>query len=285
MKERSLNDETRDAWNANASFWDGKMGDGNDFANILLWPAILRMLGCAQTSKQKGYEKRQGYRQQFPLTGVKILDIATGNGVAARRLAKLGAIVTAIDFSDELIALAKARTPEDLQVTYVTMDATREQELVKLGEKTFDCAVCNMALFDMAEIEPLFHAIPTLLKPGGTFIFSITHPAFNNSSSVHVAEEYDDGNRIETVYSVKISRYMTPYHAHGLAMRDQPRPQVYFERPLQEYLNAGFRNGFVLDAFEEVAFPPDHPQTNPLSWGGKFSEIPPVLIARMRINS
>ena len=75
---------------------------------------------------------------------------------------------------------------------------------------------------------------------------------------------------------------MTSYHAKGLALRGQPRPQMYFERPLQYYLNLGFQHGFVLDGFEERAFPPDIPQTSPLGWGGKFSEIPPVLVARFR---
>ncbi len=138
-----------------------------------------------------------------------------------------------------------------------------------------------MALFDMADIEPLFHVLPRLLKPGGRFVFSLTHPAFNNTSSVHVAEEMDVEGQIKTVYSLKVSQYMTPHHARGAAMRNQPRPQLYFERPLQYYLNLGFRNGFVLDGFEERAFPPDHPQANPLGWGGKFSEIPPVLVARL----
>jgi hypothetical protein len=78
---------------------------------------------------------------------------------------------------------------------------------------------------------------------------------------------------------------MTPYQAHGAALRGQPRPQLYFERPLQYYFNLGFRNGFVLDGFEERAFPPGHPQSNPLSWGGNFSEIPPVLVARLRLPS
>ena len=140
-----------------------------------------------------------------------------------------------------------------------------------------------MALFDMADIQPLFHVLPSLLKPGGCFVFSLIHPAFNNSSSVHIAEEMDAEGVIKAVYSVKISRYMTPYQAHGAAMRNQPRPQLYFERPLQFYLNLGFQNGFVLDGFEERAFPPDHPQPNPLAWGGKFSEIPPVLLARLRL--
>jgi hypothetical protein len=153
-----------------------------------------------------------------------------------------------------------------------------------LGEQTFGAALSNMALFDMADLEPLFRTLPKLLKPHGVFVFSLTHPAFNNATTVHVLEEVDDQGEIKTVYSVKNSRYMTPYQAQGLALLSQPKPQMYFERPLQYYLNLGFKNGFVLDGFAERAFPPDHAQTSPLGWGGKFSEIPPALIARFRMK-
>jgi SAM-dependent methyltransferase len=282
------NEETRQAWDSNAAFWDEKMGEGNDFVNILLWPAILRLMD--------------------PQPGQRILDIATGNGLTARRLAALGAEVTAFDFSAELIKLAMGHTAADLRITYHVLDATDESALLGAFGTSgaagssgtsdpsetsgtsrltvpFDSALCNMALFDMADIEPLFHVLPRLLKPGGQFIFSLTHPAFNNTSAVHVAEEMDVEGEIKTVYSVKVSQYMTPHRAHGSAMRNQPRPQIYFERPLEYYLNLGFQNGFVLDGFEERAFPPEIPQGNPLSWGGKFSEIPPVLIARLRLPS
>jgi hypothetical protein len=121
-----------------------------------------------------------------------------------------------------------------------------------------------------------------LLKPKRAFVLFITHPAFNNASTVHVLEGEDDEGEIKTIYSVKTYPYMTYSHAKGVTLRNQPRSQMYFERPLQSYLNLGFQNGFVLDGFEERAFPPDHPQTSPLGWGGKFSEIPPVLVARLR---
>ena len=99
---------------------------------------------------------------------------------------------------------------------------------------------------------------------------------------MHVAEEMDLEGEIKTVYSVKISRYITPYSAKGLALRSQPKPQMYFERPLQYYMNLGFQHGFVLDGFDERAFPPESIQTFPLGWGGNFSEIPPALILRFR---
>ncbi len=86
-----------------------------------------------------------------------------------------------------------------------------------------------------------------------------------------------------TTYSVKIWGYITPTVLLGAAIDGQPEPQPYFHRPLQDILGACFRAGFVLDGLEECAFPPDHqPRSNPLMWSGKFSEIPPVLVARVR---
>jgi SAM-dependent methyltransferase len=256
------NQFTREAWEANAEIWDARMGDeGNDFFNVLCWPTLATLLD--------------------PRRGQQILDIACGNGLTSRRLAAHGAQVTAFDFSANLIEKAKTRSA-NLQslITYQVVDATDEQALLSLGQASFDAALSNMALFDIADLEPLFRALSKLLKPNGTFVFSLTHPAFNNASTVFIVEELDDEGEIKTVYSVKNSRYMTHYQTKGLALRSQPQPQIYFERPLQYYLNLGFRNGFLLDGFEERAFPPDHPQTNLLGWGGKFSEIPPVLIAR-----
>ncbi len=41
----NLNDETPHAWEANAQFRDARMGDeGNDFANVLCWPAVRTLL-------------------------------------------------------------------------------------------------------------------------------------------------------------------------------------------------------------------------------------------------
>ncbi len=261
-----LNKESREAWEVNAEVWDNRMGsEGNDFFNILCWPALASLLDLKPDSH--------------------ILDIACGNGLTTRHLAELGTQVTAFDFSSNLIEKAKVRLNDHAsRVKFHVIDATDESQLLSLGKHQYDSALSNMALFDMANIETLFQVLPKLLKPNGTFVFSITHPAFNNSSAMHVAEEMDDNGEIKAVYSIKVSRYMTPYHQRGLALRSQPKPQVYFERPLQYYFNIGFQNGFILDGFEERAFPPEIPQSFPLGWGGKFSELPAVIVARMRLD-
>jgi hypothetical protein len=77
---------------------------------------------------------------------------------------------------------------------------------------------------------------------------------------------------------------MTPTVARAAAIAGQPKAQLIFHRPLQALLGAGFKAGFSLDGLEERAFPPDHPPgRNPISWSGRFSEIPPVLVARLRL--
>ena len=258
------NQFSREAWDANAEHWDARMGDeGNDFFNVLCWPVFASFLDVQP--------------------GQNILDVACGNGLTSRRLAALGAKVAAFDFSANLIERARARPNLDARIEYHVIDATDEEALLTLGEKKFDSAISNMALFDMPEIEPLFRILPKLLKPNGTFVFSLMHPAFNNPSVTLLAEEWDDGE-IHTRYAVKVPRYINRFQSQGLALRNQPKPQLYFHRPIRDYMNLAFQNGFVLDGFDERAFPPEHPQFSTLGWGGKFSEIPPALIARLRLQ-
>ena len=259
------NEETRQAWNENAAFWDERMGEGNDFVEVLTWPPTERMLDLQP--------------------GERVLDIACGNGLTSRRMAAMGAEVVATDFSEEMIAYARRRTTEyEGRLTFDVLDATDETALLALGEGQFDAAICHMALFDMAEIDPLMRSLRRLLRPGGRFVFSVIHPCFNNPHMVQMAEMEDREGEVVTVYSIKIFGYMTPSVARGAAIAGQPKPQLYFHRPLQVLLGAGLKVGFVLDDLEERSFPPDHPQgRNPLAWGGNFSEIPPVLVARLRL--
>jgi 2-polyprenyl-3-methyl-5-hydroxy-6-metoxy-1,4-benzoquinol methylase len=262
---QQANEAARSVWDENAAFWDKRMGEGNEFVEVLIWPATERLL-----------ELRPGER---------VLDIACGNGLSSRRLAAMGAHVVAFDFSEEMIAYARERTTQYAErIEYLVLDATDEAALLALGEGRFDAAICNMALFDMAEIKPLMRALARGLRPGGRFVFSVLHPCFNSPHMAHVAEMEDREGDIVTVYSVKVFGYLSPTVAWAAAIQGQPKPQLVFHRPLQVLLGAGFDAGFVLDGLEERAFPPDHPaRKNPLGWGPNFSEIPPVLVARMRL--
>jgi 2-polyprenyl-3-methyl-5-hydroxy-6-metoxy-1,4-benzoquinol methylase len=261
-----LNEATRMIWDQNATFWDENMAEGNDFQRILIGPASERLLNLQP--------------------GETVLEIACGNGVFSRRMAELGVHAVATDFSAYLLERARARTTKHADcIDYSLLDATREEQIVALGKQRFDAAVCNMAIMDMAEIDPLMRGIRQVVKPGGRFVFSLTHPCFNHTGmSLCVEEAPLDGELIMT-YSVKVTAYLHTRPQKGIAMVGQPVPHYYFDRPLHVLFNACFRAGLVLDGLEEPAFnhPHDGSQSKRLLSWIHYSEIPPVLVARLRI--
>lgn len=254
--------EARRAWDTNAEFWDRRMAEGNDFFNLLVWPTVEKLLQ--------------------PAAGERLLDAACGNGLTSRRLAATGASVTAFDYSEAMIDLARKRGGPS-NIDYRVIDATDREALNNLGASVFDGALCNMALMDMAEIDPLMRALASLLRPGGRFVFSVLHPCFNNPTTVQMGELEDRAGTLVSTYSVKTSRYLTPFTQVGLAMHEQPAPHPFFHRPLSGLLAPALEAGLMLDALEERGFPPENTGgTTPLSWNGRFSEIPPLLVGRMR---
>ena len=263
MDLESLNKRAQDAWNQNAEFWDEKMGEGNQFQRILVAPTTERLLELQQ--------------------GELILEIACGNGVFARRLAKLGAKIIATDFSENLLEQARKRTIEyENSIEYRFIDATNEEQLLALGERRFDAAICNMAIMDIATIEPMMSALSRLLKVDGRFIFSVMHPCFNNPKVKLGMEEEDRDGEIITEYFVKSTKYIDIPPQKGLAILGQPVPHYYFHRPLNELLNTCFQAGFVIDGLEEPTFGPEDAGARMFSWTN-FKDIPPVLVVRMRL--
>lgn len=127
-------DENRRIWNANARWWDDRIGEGNDFQTLLIEPATERLLNVT--------------------TGDTILDVACGAGRFTRRMASLGATVVAIDTSSEFIARARERTPSDASIDYRVLDAASLEDLRSLGTNRFTKAVCTMAVMDTTEIGP-----------------------------------------------------------------------------------------------------------------------------------
>ena len=119
-----------------------------------------------------------------------------------------------------MIAIAREGTREP--VDYRVIDATDREALLKLGARSFDGALCNMGLMDMADIQPLMDSLAVLLRPHGRFVFSIMHPCFNNPSSILMGEVEDRAGAVVTTYSVKTSRYLTSFTQLGVAIPGSP---------------------------------------------------------------
>jgi len=266
MDIKKLNDEGRELWNRKAAFWDNLHGDrGNQFHRRLVEPTVLQLL------------------QLRP--GEAVLDIGCGNGALARRLAAQGARVTAFDFSEELIRLAKRRHPGDAAgIEYRVIDATDEEAMLQLGAGRFDAITCTMTLMDLPTIQPLFRASARLLRAGARFVFATQHPAFNSNNPIFVQEKEDRDGVVSEHLAVKLRAYLDLPPVKGAGAPAEPAPHYYYHRPLCELLGAAFAAGFVLDGLLEPAFSEsDAAQSEGLTWL-KLGQIPPVLTGRLRLG-
>lgn len=262
MDTKQLNEEGRKLWNRKARFWDELHGDrGNLYHRRLVEPSILQLLVLR--------------------SGERVLDVGCGNGALARRLAKEGARVSAIDFSEEMIRLAKGRAFAS-DINYRVADATDKEGLLSLGAGHFDAIVCAMTLMDIPTVAPLFEAASVLLRAGGRFVFATMHPAFNSNNPVFFQEKVDRDGVVSTVAGVKINAYLELPPVKGAGAPGEPTPHYYYHRPLGALLQEAFEAGFILDGLLEPAFSPaDGELGAELSWT-RMWQIPPILSARLR---
>lgn len=207
--------DSREAWEANAVFWDAAMGDAsNAFHRQTVRPGVTDLLD--------------------PQPGDFVLDVACGNGNYAAYLAERGVDVLAFDFSPRMIELARCRQERYAdRIEFVVADATDADSLRSLARaRPFTKAVSKMAIMDIAAIDSLFDAVHRLLVEDGIFVFATQHPCF----------------------VTRTERYSTPHSYRGEAIPGQSQEHLYFHRSLQDIFEACFTHGFVIDGFRESCF-------------------------------
>jgi 2-polyprenyl-3-methyl-5-hydroxy-6-metoxy-1,4-benzoquinol methylase len=260
------NAAVRDIWDANADFWNEKMAEGNLFHLSMVAPTAEELLAI--------------------VPGQRIVEFACGNGQFSRRMAELGAEVYASDISPKLVDLAIERTqarPEIAdRIHFSVIDAADPNDLRILDGELFDAVVCNMAIMDMIEVEPLYRTAAALLKPGGRFVFTIMHPCFNNPGGDSFTAEVENiDGEVTMTYALRVKRYRSTGAYRGLAILGQPEKQWYFHRTLSELLNPALAAGLVIDGLEEAYLPADTEPGTQLTWRN-FLDFPPIFGVRLR---
>jgi SAM-dependent methyltransferase len=111
-----------------------------------------------------------------PVDGLRLLDLACGQGRVTRDLIRRGATVIGLDVSERLPSRARATEQATLLgAHYVHGDAAGS---VNLPAKSFDSVVCNYGLSDIDDLAGALANVRTLLRSGGSFVFSMLHPCF-----------------------------------------------------------------------------------------------------------
>jgi len=212
-------------WDDVAAWYDGYLEDDVDtYQEKVITPNLLRMLNLHSDSR--------------------VLDIACGQGYFARRSAEKGAIVTGIDQSGELIALASARAGEREQ--YTIADA-QKIETLNLGE--FDCAYTVLAFENIPDIKAVLQGVATVLTDDGKFIVVLLHPAFRIPKYSDWGYDSAKGTQYRKTEKY-LSEIIIPIELSPF--RQSARTVTHtFHRSLQWYMKAFKSAGFCITGMEE----------------------------------
>jgi 2-polyprenyl-3-methyl-5-hydroxy-6-metoxy-1,4-benzoquinol methylase len=219
------------------------------------------------------YEERAGRTVTDPATaalldltgdvrGMRLLDVACGQGRVARELAARGARVTGADISAALLAKARAyEAARPRAIDYVHADVTAPGAL---AGQAFAGAVCNFGLSDIDDLDAVLANVARLVRPGGWFTFSLLHPCFPGWDR-DAPSSWPPGQG---------------YFREGWWLASNPgfRGKVGSNhRTLSTYLNALTGHGLML---ERAAEPPPGPEREQRLPGA--TPVPFYLVARCR---
>jgi ubiquinone/menaquinone biosynthesis C-methylase UbiE len=99
-------------------------------------------------------------------SGQQILDVACGPGYVSELARDRGATSIGVDFSAEMVLLARERSPE---IDFFEGDA---QDL-SFDDDSFDCVVMNFGLLHLSMPEAAFAEARRVLRPAGRYGFTV----------------------------------------------------------------------------------------------------------------
>jgi ubiquinone/menaquinone biosynthesis C-methylase UbiE len=172
--------------------------------------------------------------------GKRILEIGCGGGQNSIVLAKQGANVCGIDFSENQIAYAKALAKrEKVHVDFWVSDM---QDLSRFSDNSFDIVLTTVSLLYVENLHKTMSEVNRVLKGGGVFVFSEGHPMAEGrlirfkGRNVYAISNYFKRRRI--FWEDKLS--------NGTKVK-----MYSYHRPLQDYFEALLQNGFSIERYLE----------------------------------
>jgi ubiquinone/menaquinone biosynthesis C-methylase UbiE len=108
------------------------------------------------------------------ISGKKAIDLGCGAGQNAVAMAKLGATVTAVDFSSKQLERAYGLAlDEKIQVKFINASIA---SMPMLADNSFDLAISACAVEFVADIQAAFAEAFRILRPEGILALSTMHP-------------------------------------------------------------------------------------------------------------
>jgi SAM-dependent methyltransferase len=190
------------------------------------------------------------------VAGQRFLDVGCGPGHYAAALLDRGASVVGIEGSAGLLAHAKARVGERAELRQHDL----ELPLDFAEDASFDAVLCALVIHHITNRAGLLAELFRVLKPGGRFLVSTTHPAadWRHFGDSYFSEEWVD---------LRLRPELPPIHFQ----------RITIEGLIGELLDAGF-------AIEQLVEPRPVPELEAID-PEAFAELsarPSFLAIRLR---
>lgn len=126
-------------------------------------------------------------RSSKVLSGLRILDIGCGAGIVSEPLARMGATVTGIDPSPEIIAAARLHAEgSGLAIDYRATTA----EALASEEVAFDAVLILEVVEHVTDVPAFVASVASLVKPGGIVVASTINRTLKAFALAIVGAEY-----------------------------------------------------------------------------------------------
>jgi ubiquinone/menaquinone biosynthesis C-methylase UbiE len=162
--------------------------------------------------------------------GKDVLDAGSGTGRYALRLAHTGARVAALDATEEMLALARAKAAAagakiDFRIGGVTK--------LPYPDASFDVVVCALMLCHLPDVTPAMTEFARVLRPGGKLVVSDFHPFCLLIGWRTVYRRPEASYYIEN-YVHSIADHVRALRSNGFTLRDL-REELIDERLLPAF--------------------------------------------------
>ena len=107
------------------------------------------------------------FQKELPGSGLSVLDDGTGPGLFAMLLAEMGHQVTAIDYSEDMVAEAEKRCRD---AGYTIKAEQMDAQNLRFADESFDAVVSRNMIWTLDYPEKAYAEISRVLKPGGCLI-------------------------------------------------------------------------------------------------------------------
>ena len=228
--------DTRRLWDRLARDWYVQVGDHGDSNRQLNSDPLL-------------------WEWAADVRGLRVLDAGCGTGYLLQKLQERGAAATGVDFSEEMIAVAREQYPDlDLRVDDC-------QELVSIRDSEIDLLVSNYVLMDLPDLGMAADACSRVLKTGGRAIVIISHPCFPQAQCRAVIdtdnrEESSSEDGMTLIYTWPFS-YFEEHVCIDPPWKHFRERFVHYHRPLSDYWSAFSSAGMRVLDFREPRVTPD----------------------------